>query len=63
MVIHQSQDGGKTWSQPTGKDHGLLLEGQYHCAPVPVVIHNGRIWRAVEDAAGGTKWGVRFARR
>jgi predicted neuraminidase len=60
MVIHRSTDGGKTWTDPTDKNNGLLLEGQYHCAPVPVVVHNGRIWRAVEDAAGGTKWGVRF---
>ncbi len=27
----------------------LVTQGEYHCAPVPVVVHNGRIWRAMED--------------
>jgi hypothetical protein len=38
----------------------LLLVGQYHTAPVPIVVHNGRVWRAVEDAGGGDKWGQRY---
>jgi len=28
--------------------------------PVPVLVHGGRIWRAMEDAAGGTQWGKRY---
>ena len=39
---------------------GLLLsDGRYHCAPVPVVFHNGRVWRAMEAAMGGG-WGQEF---
>ncbi len=49
-VIRKSTDGGKTWTEPTNKKSGLLAKGRYHCAPVPVVKHDGRIWRAMEDA-------------
>ncbi len=56
-IIRKSTDGGKTWTEPAGKDSGLLHEGMYHCAPVPVVIHNGRIWRAMEEYTG-PKWGA-----
>ena len=46
-VIRRSQDHGVTWTEPTTGDAGLLLDdGGYHCAPVPVVVHGGRIWRA-----------------
>ena len=52
-VISRSKDGGKTWTSPSDKRSGLLLDGaMYHCAPVPVVVHQGRIWRAMEDAMG-----------
>ena len=48
--IRQSSDGGRTWSQPTGPENGLLSEeGGFHTAPVPVVSHNGRLWRAFEQ--------------
>lgn len=60
LVILRSGDGGKTWTKPTDSDHGMLLEGQYHTAPVPIVVHNGRIWRAVEDAGGSDVWGQRY---
>ena len=53
VVIRRSGDGGVTWSDPTDASHGLLAEGQYHCSPQPVVSHRGRLWRAMEDAAGG----------
>jgi hypothetical protein len=59
-VIRRSTDGGKTWTMPRDRDSGLLLEGQYHCAPVPVVVHCGRLWRGMEDAAGGKEWGKRY---
>ncbi|MEO6182360.1 MAG: exo-alpha-sialidase, partial [Verrucomicrobiota bacterium] len=40
---------------------GLLLsDGRYHCAPVPVILYNGRIWRAMEDAMGDGGWGKQF---
>ncbi|MBN1807371.1 MAG: SUMF1/EgtB/PvdO family nonheme iron enzyme [Sedimentisphaerales bacterium] len=50
VVIRRSNDSGCTWTIPKDRNTGLLIEdGQYHCAPVPVVVHNGRIWRAMED--------------
>ena len=56
-VIRRSTDGGRTWTEPTDAGHGLLHgAGAYHCAPVPVVIHNTRIWRAMEERAG-PQWG------
>ncbi len=48
VVICKSTDQGKTWTHPTGENSGILLKGSYHTAPVPVVIHNDRIWRAME---------------
>ncbi|MHC4623998.1 MAG: sialidase family protein [Planctomycetota bacterium] len=49
IVIRRSTDGGETWTEPKSKTSGLLLKGNYHCAPVPVVVHKGRIWRAFEE--------------
>ena len=60
LVIRRSDDGGQTWTTPTGKDSGLLASGEYHCAPVPVVEHNKRLWRGMEDAQGPGGWGSRF---
>jgi hypothetical protein len=59
-VIRRSSDGGKTWTTPGDRNSGLLREGEYHCAPVPVVVHGGRLWRAMEDAGGGKEWGKRY---
>lgn len=60
-VIRRSTDGGRTWTSPDDASTGLLMnDGKYHCAPVPIVIHNGRIWRAMEDAQGPGKWGTCF---
>ncbi len=47
-VIRKSTDNGKNWTTPTDAKNGLLAIDGYHCAPVPVVIHHGRIWRAYE---------------
>jgi hypothetical protein len=60
VVIRRSSDGGRSWSEPKDGNTGLLLEGRYHCAPVPVVIHQGRIWRAVEDTTEPRRWGLPF---
>ncbi len=50
VVIRRSADGGLTWTTPEGPSTGLLAaDGKYHCAPVPVTVHEGRIWRAMED--------------
>lgn len=52
-VIRKSTDGGRTWTEPKDKTSGILLDdAKYHCAPVPVVVHNGRIWRGMEDLEG-----------
>ena len=60
-VISRSSDEGATWTVPKDKSSGLLLDdAKYHCAPVPVVVHNGRIWRAMEDAMGPGGWGGHF---
>lgn len=60
-VIRKSTDQGKTWTIPLDAQSGLLRgDGRYHCAPVPVVVHQGRIWRAMEDAMGPGGWGEHF---
>ena len=62
LVIRRSTDGGKTWTNPYHGKNGLLLEGEYHTAPMPMVVHNGRIWRAVEYATAPTvEWGKRYS--
>jgi len=59
VVIRKSDDGGSTWTSPKDKQTGLLLSGAlFHCAPVPVAMHKGRIWRACEDKTGS--WGEGF---
>ena len=60
VVIRRSTDGGNIWTTPHDGASGLLLEGEYHCAPMPVIEHAGRLWRAMEDASGGTQWGKRY---
>jgi len=61
LIIRKSTDGGRSWTEPTNSTSGLLRDDvEYHTAPVPVVVHNGRIWRAVEDRFPPEKWGVNF---
>jgi len=61
VLIRRSDDGGETWTAPTGTENGLLLKGMFHCAPMPVIEHNGRIWRAMETAHGPIlDWGKRY---
>jgi hypothetical protein len=60
-VIRRSRDGGRSWTEPTSAETGLLIgDGAYHCAPVPVIVHRGRIWRAMEDQQGPRGWGKCF---
>ena len=62
LIVRRSADGGNTWSEPIDRENGLLLEGEYHTAPVPVVFYRGRIWRAIEYASSDTKaWGKRYS--
>ena len=49
VVICESTDGGRTFSFPEEEfDRGVLFRGRYHSAPMPVVVHDGRIWRSME---------------
>jgi hypothetical protein len=60
-IIRNSINEGITWTDPIDGENGLLLSGEYHCAPVPLIEHNGRLWRAMEDAMGPVKkWGKRY---
>ncbi|MFD1628467.1 exo-alpha-sialidase [Pseudopedobacter beijingensis] len=61
VVIKKSTDGGYNWTKPTDAKSGLLMEGEFHCAPMPLVSHNGYLWRAMERADGEIKkWGLRY---
>lgn len=51
VVIRKSTDGGANWSAPT-----VILAGTYHTASTPVLVANGRIWKAVEFDTEGV-WG------
>lgn len=66
IVIRRSDDGGLTWTHPADERSGLLFRkgpgdapSNYHCAPVPVLHHNGRLYRAFEDCT--SRWGEGFA--
>jgi hypothetical protein len=51
IVIRRSTDSGRTWTEPRDARSGLLSDHDgYHTAPVPVVAHRGRLWRAMEYA-------------
>lgn len=55
VIIRKSTDKGITWTYPTNDTDGILLTGQYHSAPVPLVVSGGRIWRAFETNVSGDK--------
>ena len=57
VVILKSLDGGHNWSSPIDGESGLLLEGFYHTAPVPVVFDKGKIWKAMESRDQLDGWG------
>ena len=66
IVIRKSEDGGFTWTHPADGGTGLLFKGgpyreapNYHCAPMPVVEHGGRLYRAFEDC-DPCEWGTGF---
>ena len=61
MTIRRSTDGGLTWTDPRDAKTGLLFRGRFHGAPVPVVVHGGRIWRAVEERISEESWPLHFS--
>jgi len=61
FIIRRSLDRGVTWSEPTDSKNGLLLEGGYSTAAMPMAIHNGRLWRSLEiEKPGSTLWGRQY---
>lgn len=49
VIICESTDGGRTFTFPKDEfDRGVLFRGRFHSAPVPVVLHEGRLWRGME---------------
>lgn len=57
IMIRRSDDGGFTWTHPKDSKSGLLFRGgafreapNYHCSAMPVLEHNGRLYKAFEDA-------------
>lgn len=54
VIIRRSTNNGKSWTYPEYDfDDGVLLTGRHHSAPVPIVVHQGRIWRAMETYYDG----------
>ena len=52
IQLRRSSDEGRSWTTPSNAASGLLLTGgKFHCAPTPVLVHGGRIWRAFEEFA------------
>ena len=57
IVILRSTDGGRNWTNPNTSKNGLIREGYYHSAPTPVVVHNHKIWKAMEEQGKNGGWG------
>lgn len=61
VLIRRSNDGGQTWTSPTNAATGLLRDnGEYHCAPMPVIEHQGCLWRAFEWRNPPVAWGINY---
>lgn len=55
VTLQKSSDGGYTWTQPVDTKTGFITNEnvtQAHCGPTPVVIKDGRIYRAYESVIG-----------
>jgi hypothetical protein len=60
-IIRRSLDGGVSWTDPTNAQSGLLRgDGQYHCAPMQVLEHRGRLWRPMERRNPPSGWGITY---
>lgn len=61
VLIRRSTDGGHTWTAPDSPATGLLRDdGEYHCAPMPVLEYQGRLWRAMERRQPPVAWGINY---
>jgi len=61
ILIRRSTDGGESWTTPSDASTGLLRDnGEYHCAPMPVLEHAGRLWRAFEWRNPPVSWGINY---
>jgi hypothetical protein len=61
VLIRRSTNGGINWTSPTNGATGLLRgDGQYHCAPMPVIEHAGRLWRPMEWRNPPIAWGINY---
>jgi hypothetical protein len=61
VIIRRSLDGGAAWSTPTIAATGLLRDdGEYHCAPTPILVHSGRLWRGFERRMPPLGWGSNY---
>ena len=63
LLVVKSTDSGRTWSTPRDGKSGLIRAGKFHTAPMPVIAHDGRLWRAVEDGDGPGGWGEMYRPR
>lgn len=54
MIIRKSTDNALSWTTPSNSQTGLLRTELFQTAASPVVVHNGRIWKAVEKVTGPT---------
>lgn len=66
ILIRRSEDGGFTWTHPKDESSGLLFRGgayreppNYHCAAMPILRHERRLYRAFEDCTPNN-WGRGF---
>ena len=66
IVIRRGDDGGFRWTHPKDADSGPLFPGgpfkvapNFPCAPVAVLDHEGRIYKAFEDC-DPCVWGTGF---
>lgn len=60
-IIRRSTDGGVTWTSPEDGSTGLLrADSQFHCAPMPIIEHAGRLWRGFERRDPPVGWGYNY---
>lgn len=57
FTVRKSLDYGHSWTEPVDRKSGLIRCGFYHCAPVPIVYHRGKYWRAMENMGQAWGWG------